>query len=539
MKKDSDGMKNLAIVLALVVIVVIIVILLIKGCGVKEYTVSFDTNGGSAVNSLTIKEDGTISEPTAPTREGYIFEGWYYNDEKFDFSTKITKDMTLEARWRAVETSELTVDATSLNLTVGASKQVNVTLTGDLKDAKLVWKSSDEKIATVDSKGNIKALKEGEVTITVSTEDGKYSKTITVTVGAASEVAVTKVTISGSKEVEVGKTIKLTANIIPKNATNKSVTWKSSNTKIATVDKNGNVKGLKAGKVTITVTTKDGSKKASLTITVKEPAKDEPTVKPEEPSKDTPVKPEDKTVAVTGVTVNPTKLEMVVGESKSVKVEVTPTNATDKKLTWKSSDEKVAKVDANGKITAIGSGIATITVTVGGKSATITVIVKTQDEINMEKAKTSMNPKTINKAQDDVNYTSTGCTITPEELVNSSDGKTTVSNGIATKVYRNLSANNVKVKYTIKCGSLTETKEVTHNIPASPYKYTMEFNMLNIIQVNNGATNYYIVKNGKLTKSYYKDSIKGAYSAEYEHGALYNMTFRNDENTTYAVPEEN
>ena len=99
MKKNSNRIKKLSIALALVVLVVIIIILLIKVFGGKEYTIFFNTNGGSTINSLTIKKNEKISQPTTPTKEGYIFDGWYYNDKKFDFNTKVTKDITLEARW--------------------------------------------------------------------------------------------------------------------------------------------------------------------------------------------------------------------------------------------------------------------------------------------------------------------------------------------------------------------------------------------------------------------------------------------------------
>ncbi len=368
MKKDSQGMK-IAIVVGVLVVLAIVIFFLIKGCGVKEYTVTFDSNGGTTVSPIKVKKDDTISEPTAPTKEGYTFAGWYLDDVKFSFSTKITRDITLKARWSSdsepEEVEDLELDVSTLSLTVGSSRKVNVTLSEGLKDAKLVWKSSDESIATVDSDGNIKALKEGEVTITVSTEDGKYSKSITVTVRPASDVSVIKVTISGAKEVEVGKTIKLTATVTPKNATNKKVTWKSSNRNVATVDSNGNVTGKKAGTVTITVTTEDGGKTASYTVTVKEAEQqaDQPVV---------------KEVKVTKIEVTTDKKSIVVGETAKVTAKVTPDEASNKAYTWSSSDNNIATVDANGVATAKKAGTVTITATAsdGSKvtgSVTITV----------------------------------------------------------------------------------------------------------------------------------------------------------------------
>ncbi len=377
--KDSEK-KSLFIILGLVVLAVVVAIFVIKGCGVKEYTITYDSQGGTAVSTMTIKENGTISEPATPVKDGYTFVGWYYNGEKFDFSTKVTKDMTLEARWEAKgeTTTGMEVDADSFTLALGSDRTIKVTLTGDIKDAKLKWESSDESIATVDSKGKIKALKEGDVKITVSTADGKYSKVVIVSVKNESDVAVTKVTISGSKTVEIGKTIKLTANITPKNATNKAVTWKSSNTKIATVDKNGNVKGIAAGTAKITVTTKDGNKKATITITVKAESTTKPTI-PSSPA----TTEEDKEVKVTSITINGSKT-MDWNTTQTLTATVKPDNATNKAVTWTTSNANIATVDTNGNVKAVGEGDVTITATAkdgSGVKGTITIHVNAVYEI--------------------------------------------------------------------------------------------------------------------------------------------------------------
>ncbi len=293
MKKNSNRIKKLSIALALVVLVVIIIILLIKVFGGKEYTIFFNTNGGSTINSLTIKKNEKISQPTTPTKEGYIFDGWYYNDKKFDFNTKVTKDITLEARWKDSEINDLILDTTTLSLTVGESKQIKVTLTGELKDTKLVWKSSNKKIATVDSKGNIKSLKEGKITITVATKDGEYSKTINVSVKAAKgnpvkeptksdskdnetdkTVAVNSVSIknlTGKNKIYIGGTVDLQAVLNPNNASNKKVTWtvdKKDLGIIAADGLNATLVGKAKGTIKVTVKTDDGNKIATIEIEV-------------------------------------------------------------------------------------------------------------------------------------------------------------------------------------------------------------------------------------------------------------------------------
>ena len=255
---NEENKKTLAgIIIFAVVVIAVIIILLLRGCGAKEYKVTFDSNGGTAISEIIVKENETITKPADPTREGYVFVGWYYNDELFDFSTKITKDMVLEARWAEIDGDKITLNVTTLTLAVNEEGVIETTsLPEGVTEEDLIWSSSDESIVTVDENGNIKGLKEGKATITVTTKDGKYTATCEVTVAET----VTELRISGASSVTVGSTIKLTAN--------KKVTWKSSNPSIATVDENGNVKGLKTGTVTIIATTEDGET-TTKTITVK------------------------------------------------------------------------------------------------------------------------------------------------------------------------------------------------------------------------------------------------------------------------------
>ncbi len=198
------------------------------------------------------------------------------------------------------------------------------------------------------------ALKAGEATITVTTEDGGKSAACAVTVKEAT-IAVTGVTLNKSTlSLEVGSSETLVATVQPDNATNKNLTWSSSDKSVATVDAGGKVSALKAGKTTITVTTEDGNKSAVCEVTVKE-----------------------ATIAVTGVTLNKSTLSLEVGSSETLVATVQPDNATNKNVTWSSSDKSVATVDAGGKVSALKAGKTTITVTTedGGKSAACAVTV--------------------------------------------------------------------------------------------------------------------------------------------------------------------
>ena len=279
--------------------------------------------------------------------------------------------------------SSVTLNKTSVALVSGKTEKLTATINpSDTTDSKtLTWTSSNTKVATVDANGNIKAISAGTANITVKTSNGKTATAkVTVTNPQAvtkptnptqkpttkptnKVIAITSVKINQkSASVMVGKTTKLTATINPSNTTqSKTLTWTSSNTKIATVDKNGVVKGIKAGTANITVKTSNG-KTATIKVTV---------VKP------TPIK---------SVKLNKKTLKLELGKSATVKATINPSNTTDNKtLTWSSSNKKVATVDQNGKITAIGAGTATITVkTTNGKKATVKVTVS---KINAKKAK--------------------------------------------------------------------------------------------------------------------------------------------------------
>ena len=149
-------------------------------------------------------------------------------------------------------------------------------------------------------------------------------------------------------ELYVGETKNLMVVFTPSNATNKNVTWESSNTAVATVA-DGVVTAVGKGTATITVTTADGNHTATCEVTVKIP--------------------------VSRVTLNPTSTALVVGNTKQLTATVAPANADDSTLVWTSGNAKVATVDQNGLVTAVGAGTTTITATAGGKSATCTVTV--------------------------------------------------------------------------------------------------------------------------------------------------------------------
>ena len=246
--------------------------------------------------------------------------------------------------YRDIEVTSVKVSKTSV--TVNAGKTVTITATVNPSNATnktVTWTTSNSSVATV-SNGKITAKKAGTAKITAKTVNGKTA-TCTVTVKAVP----TKVTLNNStKNVNVGDSFTLKATVNPSNSVS-DVTWSTSDSSVATV-KNGKVTGKKAGTATITVKTVNG-KTAKCKVTVKSVA--------------------------TKVKLNKTSVTLNKGKTQTLKATVSPSDAENKKVTWKSSNKKVATVDSKGKITAKGKGTATITAsTSNGKKATCKVTVK-------------------------------------------------------------------------------------------------------------------------------------------------------------------
>ena len=265
-----------------------------------------------------------------------------------------TCQVTVNARVYNVESVSL--DKTNITLTEGDSETLTATVSPSNATNKNVrWKSSNTSVATV-SNGKVSALKEGTATITVMTDDGGKTATCQVTVNAkvykVESVSLDRTSITLTE----GDSQTLTATVSPSNATNKNVSWKSSSTSVATVS-NGKVTALKAGTASITVTTEDGGKTATCQVTVNA-----------------------RVYNVESVSLDKTSITLTEGDSQTLTATVSPSNATNKNVSWKSSNTSVATV-SNGKVTALKAGTATITVTTddGGKTATCMVTVEAKD----------------------------------------------------------------------------------------------------------------------------------------------------------------
>lgn len=231
-----------------------------------------------------------------------------------------------------------------LSLSVGQSVPMEYTMELEPAEAtrpQLVWESSDPSVLSVDQNGLVTALKTGKATLTLSGGEASVSCAVTVTVPAESLAFEQE-----SYQVSMGKTLVLPLTALPEGA-NESYSWESSDTAIATVGADGTVTGVAPGTVTITVTGANAT--ASCTVTV--------TIPPER------------------IVLSQEELSLNVGSAQPLAAVVMPENATDKQVTWESSDTAIVTVGADGTVTAVAPGSAAVTVRCGEVTASCTVTV--------------------------------------------------------------------------------------------------------------------------------------------------------------------
>ena len=278
-----------------------------------------------------------------------------YSANRFELeATSDTEEISLANNEYVVIYTPIAVESISLNTTTlsleyGQTAQLVATVypsNAFNKGVHFVSDSTD--VATVDDNGNIITVGSGTAIITAITDDGDYIAQCQVTVS----VKVKSVELDQKDiTVNVGNTITLVANINPDIASDKTVTWTSSEPSVATVDKDGVVRGVKTGSATITAKTNDGGFEASCTVNVIN--------------------------AVMGITISDNSIMLYPNKTKQLKASVTPADADNQSITWESNDDDVATVNATGLVTSVAPGTATITVkSVDGEyTATCTVTV--------------------------------------------------------------------------------------------------------------------------------------------------------------------
>ncbi len=232
------------------------------------------------------------------------------------------------------------ISDSELTLYKGEYRKLTAKVMPENVNQAVTWSSSDPSVVAVDSKGNLSAKTKGEAVITVKTVDKGYSgKGYTASCKITVKIKPESVKISGTETVlYTTKTMKLSASVYPSDTDFKGIVWSSSNEKAATVDQNGLVTATGKGTAVITAKSSfDGNIKATYTVTVK------------------------KKIQVEAIYLNYDERTRYVGTSFTLVPTMDPSNATFPAVTWKSSNTKVAKVDKNGKVTALKEGVAVIT----------------------------------------------------------------------------------------------------------------------------------------------------------------------------------
>ena len=229
------------------------------------------------------------------------------------------------------------------------------------------WTSSDESVATVDATGMVVAISAGEADITASVTDSEMSAVCKVTV----KVAAKDITVPDNLDVKLndGNETSIEATVSPADATDVEVKYASTDEAVATVDKDGKVQILQPGECDIATTlTQEGKKVVEKKTHIK------------------------AFYEVEGITLDKTEGILTAGNTVTLNATVLPEEIADETIvTWTSSDEKVATVDENGKVTAIAAGEATITANAGEKSTTYKLTVQAKKVVQNTTSNKSSN----------------------------------------------------------------------------------------------------------------------------------------------------
>ena len=402
-------MKNkktvIAIVSAIVLIAIIAIVVMIIMKNNKKYTITFDTQGGNKIEAIEVKVNETLVLPKNPEKEGYIFLHWVDEEDKpVSNNFKVTKDMKLIAKW-AEPTQELITISFD---TDGGSKIEDIVLIkgeplklpdNPIKDGYIFknWVSKDEieipvyDDALLSEDIVLKAIwekeeKKKEQTTTTNKNDktpqtpsqGNQNEQPTTTPTPENQnVEVTDISLNkNSLGLIIGNSDTLTANITPSNATNKSVTWSSSNSSIISVDNSGKVTAKAIGSATITAKTANG-KEASATVTS-----------------------DVKNITLTVGNQTISKYGTITSTNITVNIDANGYNVPDSLITWSAPDTSgytaPAYMSLNGKtatVTArdVWSGTASVPITVKINNKQVKTTIYVESAINISNLSNGIN----------------------------------------------------------------------------------------------------------------------------------------------------
>lgn len=331
--------------------------------GTEPYTLSYAfAKDGGATMSGSVSSAGYVSVPGNFQSGTYTFTA-SVKDAAGALSTAVmnitftidengstSSTVNSAVRPEEVKVQEIKLPVSAQTMRVGDTFALTATVTpDDAKNKEVSYTSTDSGVATVDENGLITAVANGSCKVICAARDGSgvTSECQIIVIQSVTGISLSPATIT----IPVGGTYKLTPVISPENANNKEVTYVSGNKEVAVVANNGTITGVDMGVVTISVSSKDDPTKiASCVVTVGTP--------------------------VASVEVSPTSMELKTGSAMTLSAVVSPDTATNKTLSWSSSDTAVATVDASGRVQVWKAGTAVITASAAdgsGKSAACTV----------------------------------------------------------------------------------------------------------------------------------------------------------------------
>ncbi len=298
---------------------------IITPSNVTDNTIIWSSSDSSIA---TVDEDGKVKGINA----GLV---------KITAKTSNNKESNVLIEVKDINPVSLSISKTNNEIEVGDTKQLSLSFVPSNSTYKSVtWSSSDNNIISVDKNGKVTAKNVGTAKVIVYfNRDKNIKDELIIKVNPKGNVPTNIILNNNNSTIYVDSTINLKATIIPNNASNKTITWSSSDSKIATVDKNGKVTAKKSGKVTITAKTSNNLK-ATSTIKVIKPL-----------------------ISVKKITINNNITSVFVNESVTLSASISPITASNKNIIWSSSDSSIATVDSNGKVIGKKAGSVKITAT--------------------------------------------------------------------------------------------------------------------------------------------------------------------------------
>jgi len=266
----------------------------------------------------------------------------------------------------AVETLQVTPDSLSLRLGDQADLTA-VLLPANATNKQYTWRSDSPEIASVNSSGQVNALSLGLAHLIATATDGGLSDSCTVTVTGIPVDSVR--VLPESDTLKIGASLILRATVYPANASNPTVSWQSSNLNVARIDTNGKVSALQAGTATIVVHTSDGNHTDTTRLLI-------------------------VPVAVESLELLPARLTLHVGDTQTIQAVVLPDTATNRNLSWRSTQIAVATVSQTGRVTALTEGLTSVIATTQDGHFTDTVRL-TVERIPVQSVSISPNQSTL------------------------------------------------------------------------------------------------------------------------------------------------